>query len=89
VVEAGAFVDLGAVGVNPTADICTKSVSVLGIGGEAATAYAPSLRLLACNLDRLPLERIVSHRMGLEDAERALAVSQEDDAMKVVLTGVL
>jgi L-iditol 2-dehydrogenase len=89
VVEAGAFVDLGAVGVNPTADICTKSVSVLGIGGESATAYAPSLRLLARNLQRLPLDRIVTHRIALEEAERALAVSQSDDAMKVALSAAL
>ncbi len=87
VVEAGAFVDLGPVGVNPTGDICTKNVSVIGVGGEAATAYAPSMELLARNRDRLPLDRIVTHRMALEDAERALEVAQADGAMKVVLTG--
>ncbi|MGN6379136.1 MAG: zinc-dependent alcohol dehydrogenase [Gaiellales bacterium] len=86
VVEAGAFVDLGPVAVNPTADICTKSVSVLGIGGEIATAYAPSMALLARNRDRLPLDRIVTHRLGLDEAERALEISQADGAMKVVLT---
>jgi threonine dehydrogenase-like Zn-dependent dehydrogenase len=87
VVEAGAFVDLGPVGVNPTGDICTKNVSVIGVGGEAATAYAPSMELLARNRDRLPLDRIVTPRMALEDAERALEVAQADGAMKVVLTG--
>jgi L-iditol 2-dehydrogenase len=89
VVEAGAFVDLGPVDVNPTADICTKNVSVIGVGGETATAYGPSMELLARNRDRLPLDRIVTHRMALEDAEHALAVAQADGAMKVVLSGAV
>jgi threonine dehydrogenase-like Zn-dependent dehydrogenase len=87
VVEAGAFVDLGPVPVNPTADICTKNVNVLGIGGEKLESYVPSMELLARNLDRLPLTRLVTHRMALEDAESALELAQSDGAMKVVLSG--
>jgi len=63
VVEAGAFVDMGGVSVNPNADICTKNVSVLGVGGELATAYLPSMRLLESNLDRLPLRSVVTGRL--------------------------
>jgi L-iditol 2-dehydrogenase len=85
VVESGAFVDLGPVEVNPNRDICTRSVTVIGIGGERATAYAPSLRLLEANRDRLPIERIVTHRLPLESAREALEVSQGAAAMKVVL----
>ena len=85
VVESGAFVDLGAVDVNPNRDICTRSVTVIGIGGERATAYAPSLALLAANRERLPVDRIVTHRLPLEQAGEALAVSQTEPAMKVVL----
>jgi threonine dehydrogenase-like Zn-dependent dehydrogenase len=87
VVEAGAFVDLGPVPVNPNADICTKNVNVLGIGGETLESYLPSMELLARNLDRLPLTRLVTHRMALEDAESALELAQSDGAMKVVLSG--
>jgi threonine dehydrogenase-like Zn-dependent dehydrogenase len=87
VVEAGAFVDLGPVPVNPNADICTKNVNVLGIGGETLESYLPSMELLARNLDRLPLTRLVTHRMALEDAESALELAQADGAMKVVLSG--
>jgi threonine dehydrogenase-like Zn-dependent dehydrogenase len=86
VVEAGAFVDMGAVEVNPNADICTRNVAVIGIGGETAESYVPAMELLARNLDRLPLERLVSHRLGLEQAERAVQLAQRDEAMKVVLS---
>ncbi len=85
VVEAGAFVDLGPVGVNPNADICTKNVAVLGIGGERATAYVPAMRMLARNLNRLPLRSVVTHRLPLERAAEAVELSQTDAAMKVVL----
>jgi len=86
VVEAGAFVDMGPVQINPNADICTKNVNVLGIGGETAESYLPAMELMARNLDRLPLTRFVSHRMPLEDAQRALELAQSDEAMKVVLS---
>lgn len=85
VVEAGSFVDLGPVGVNPTADICTKNVCVIGVGGETATSYAPVMELMARNLDRLPFDRVVTHRFGLERAPEALEVAQADGAMKVLI----
>ncbi len=85
VVEAGAFVDLGAVRVNPAADICTRNVRVLGVGGETATSYVPVMQLMARNLDRLPFELIVTHRFGLGRAQEALEVSQADGSMKVVI----
>jgi L-iditol 2-dehydrogenase len=85
VVEAGAFVDMGPVAINPNSDICTKNVSVIGVGGETSTSYLPSMRLMAANLDRLPFERIVTHRMPLEQAREAIELAQTDAAMKVVM----
>jgi len=85
VVEAGAFVDLGPVGVNPAADVCTRDVAVIGVGGETLDGYAPALELLARNLRRLPLERIVTHRLPLADAQHGVELAQRDGAMKVVL----
>jgi len=85
VVEAGAFVDLGPVAINPNADICTKDVNILGIGGETSEAYAPSMELMARNLDRLPLTGLVSHRFPLERAREAIEVAQTGAALKVAL----
>jgi len=85
VVEAGTFVDMGPVSINPNADICTKNVSVIGVGGETSTSYLPSMRLMAANLDRLPFDRFVTHRMPLDRAQEALELAQTDAAMKVVL----
>jgi threonine dehydrogenase-like Zn-dependent dehydrogenase len=84
VIEAGAFVDLGPVPVNPNRDVCTRNVCVLGIGGETADAYVPVMEAMAAHLDDLPLESVVTHRLPLERAEEAIALSQSPEAMKVV-----
>jgi L-iditol 2-dehydrogenase len=85
VVEAGTFVDMGPVAINPNAHICSKNVTIIGVGGETATSYLPSMRLMAANLKRLPLERIVSHRMGLDQAQQAVELAQTKDSVKVVI----
>ena len=84
VIEAGAFVDLGPVPVNPNRDICTRNVCVLGVGGETADAYVPAMEAMAAHLDAMPLERVVSHRLPLERAKEAIELSQTGEAMKVV-----
>ncbi|HZT16403.1 MAG TPA: zinc-binding dehydrogenase [Gaiellaceae bacterium] len=84
-VESGAFVDLGPVELNPNRDVCTRSITIVGIGGETAESYAPAMELLARNASRLPVDRIVTHRFALEDVREALEVAQRDGAMKVVL----
>jgi L-iditol 2-dehydrogenase len=85
VIEAGSFVDMGPIGINPNSDICTKNVSVIGVGGETATSYVPAMTLLARNLDRLPLTEIITHRMPLERAAEAVELAQKDGAMKVLM----
>ena len=86
VVEAGTFVDMGPVNINPNSDICTKNVTVIGVGGETATSYVPSMRLMAANLKTLPLDKFVSHRFGLDRAQEAVEIAQTGDAVKVVMS---
>ena len=85
VVEAGAFVDMGPVQINPNSDICTRNVAVLGIGGELATEYEPSMRLMAANLDRYPLTKITSHILPLDRAQEAVMLAQSGEAMQVAV----
>ena len=84
VIEAGAFVDLGPVPVNPNRDVCTRSVCILGIGGETADGYVPAMEAMAAQLDEIPLDRFVTHRLPLERAEEAIRISESPAAMKVV-----
>jgi len=84
-VEVGAFVDLGPVGFNP-AELCGRNLTLLGVGGEDARAYAGTLALLARHHERVPLARLVTHRFPLAEAAEAMRVALEARAaMKVVL----
>ena len=85
VVEAGAFVDMGPVQMNPNSDICTRNVAVLGIGGELATEYEPSMRLMAANLDRYPLTSITTHILPMDRAQEAVMLAQSGEAMQVAV----
>ncbi len=85
VIEAGAFVDLGPVPVNPNRHVCAKSVTVLGIGGESAQQYGPALRMLARHAGRLPFKAAITHRVALDEVAGALELAQAGDAMKVLV----
>ena len=87
IVEAGAFVDVGTVPLDPAADICARDVTVIGVGGERAEDYTASLDLMS--VSQLPFERVVTHRFGLDDASQALEVAQSGEAMKVVFEPAL
>jgi len=85
VVEAGAFVDMGPVQINPNSDVCTRNVAILGIGGEEATQYEPAMRLMAANLERWPLTSITSHILPLDRAQEAVELAQTGPAMQVAI----
>ena len=85
VVEAGAFVDVGTVNVNPAADLCTRDVTVIGVGGERAEDYPASLAMMSAHAGRIPFDRAVTHRCRIEDAADAVELSQKPEAMKVVI----
>jgi L-iditol 2-dehydrogenase len=84
-IEVGAFVDMGPVPINPNLHFCIKNIRLLGIGGEAATAYGPTMKVLAKAQHHYPLDQIVTHRFSLDQAEDAIKTSMTDAAMKVVI----
>ncbi len=85
VIEAGAFVDMGPVSVNPNSDICIKGVTILGIGGETLPQYGPALTMLARHQHRLPFGRAITHYVGLEAIGDSLELAQTGAAMKVLV----
>ncbi|MGZ4431956.1 MAG: zinc-binding dehydrogenase, partial [Gaiellales bacterium] len=85
VIEAGAFVDMGPVAINPNRDVCIKGVTILGVGGETLSQYAPALRMLARHQHRLPFGRVVTHRVPLVEVGSALELAQTGAAMKVLV----
>ena len=85
IVEAGTFVDMGPVQINPNSDICTRNVSIIGIGGEKSTEYLPAMQLMAANLEKYPFHKITSHIFSLDEAEKAVKFAQTGEAMQVAI----
>ena len=84
-IEAGNFSDLGEVSINPHRHLCSKNVRIMGVGGEEAGSYGPSMRQMARYLRHYPLQSFVSHRYPLRDVDAAVRKSMAPDSMKVVI----
>ena len=66
--------------------LCGRNLTLLGVGGEDARAYEPTLRLLARHHESLPLARAITHRFPLSQAAEAMETAlRGDGAMKVVI----
>ena len=85
VIEAGAFVDLGPVPVNPNSQICSKGLTVLGVGGETLDQYEAALAMLDRHQSRFGFARAITHRVGLDGVADALELAQTGAAMKVLV----
>jgi threonine dehydrogenase-like Zn-dependent dehydrogenase len=83
-IECGNFSDMGSVPISPHL-LCSKNVRLVGVNGEAATAYGPSLQALRRYQQHYPVHKIVTHRYPVEQAEAALRFSMTDDCVKVVI----
>jgi len=84
-VEAGNFSDLGEVPISPFRHLCSKSVRILGVGGEEPAGYGPSMRQMARYMHSYPLREFVSHRFPLRDVEAAVQMAIGPDSMKVAM----
>ncbi len=84
-VEAGNFSDLGEVAISPHRHLCSKNVRIIGVGGEEAASYGPSMRQLVRYMKHYPLHQFVSHRYRLEAVDAAVHKAIAPDSMKVVI----
>jgi L-iditol 2-dehydrogenase len=84
-VEAGNFSDLGEIGISPHRHLCSKSVRILGVGGEEPASYGPSMRQMARYMRQYPLRDFVTHRYPLLQVETAVHKAIAPDSMKVVI----
>lgn len=89
ILEVGAFVDMGAEAFNP-AQICGRSLNIVGTGGEDVQAYAGTLALLTRHQSSIPFAEMVSHVFRIADAAQAMETSLDaDNATKVLISDVL
>ena len=86
VIEVGAFVEMGAVPVDP-ASILGRNLTIVGVAGEDARVYDRMLAMFAEHHHHVPFERAVTHVFALADAVEAMQTAlAADTAMKVVIS---
>ncbi|HUO41734.1 MAG TPA: zinc-binding dehydrogenase [Methylomirabilota bacterium] len=83
---AGNYIDMGSTPVNPQRQILSKNARIIGVSGQTASSYAGSLRLIRRFMQTLPIEKLVTHRFRIEEAERALLTAISMEGMEVVVT---
>lgn len=89
ILEVGAFVDMGPEAFNP-AQVCGRSLNIIGTGGEDVQAYAGTLALLDRHKDAIPFAEMVSHTFRISDAAQAVATALDaENATKVLISNVL
>lgn len=72
-VIVGHYTDAGTIEINPHRDINRAHADIRGQWGTEFSHVARALTVLAKHHDRLPFERIIGARYGLEEADKALA----------------
>ncbi len=72
-VIVGHYTDAGEIGVNPHVDLNRKHIDLRGQWGTDFHHVARGLQMLHRHGDRLPFERVIGGRYGLEQAGTALA----------------
>lgn len=84
-IEVGNFSDLGTVPISPNRHLCSKGIRMIGIPGQEAGAYGPSMRQMARTLHEYPWREFVSHRFPLGRVEEAVTTAISPVSLKVVI----
>ncbi len=75
VVEVGNFVDSGTIDFSPSRDLLEKGITIIGSFDNAAEHFVRALPLIAD--PRVPLEKLITHRVPLGGLEKALTAIEK------------
>ena len=75
VVEVGNFVDSGVIEFNPCRDLLEKGIKLIGSFDNEAEHFVRAIPLIAD--PRIPLEKLITHRMPLGRLEEALSALEK------------
>jgi threonine dehydrogenase-like Zn-dependent dehydrogenase len=84
-IETGAYVETGTAELSPHRHLCSKSIRLIGSTNHPYTGYGPALKLLELHGEHAGFRELVTHRVPLDDVERALRTSLTPDSAKVLV----
>ena len=85
-VEVGHYTNPGTVAVNPHT-ICNKDMDILGSWTYPPTQFGTVLELMRLAKDRIPLDKVVTHKFKVEDAQKSIDTLKAREGIKHALVG--
>lgn len=82
----GMFADVGEVSINPTLHIVGKGVHMIGVNGAPYQDYGRALTILEKYKDKLPFNKIVTHKFDLINIEDAIKKALSKYCLKVAIS---
>ena len=77
IVEVGNFVDSGTFEFNPCKHLCEKGITIIGSFDNEAEHFVRAMPLISDK--RIPLEKLITHRVAVEDVESVLATIEKNE----------
>jgi L-iditol 2-dehydrogenase len=85
-IEVGHYTNPGPILVNPHT-ICNKDMDILGSWAYPPTQFGTVLELMRLSADRLPLDKIVTHKYKVSDVQKAIDNLKNRQGIKHALIG--
>jgi threonine dehydrogenase-like Zn-dependent dehydrogenase len=84
--ELGFFINGGDATINPHFDICSKEITVVGSWVYTLRDYATTFDFLKrAKAIGLPLEKLITHKFRLAEANEALQTNLRQDGLKIAI----
>ena len=84
--ELGFFINGGDATLNPHFDLCAKEITLVGSWVYTLRDYATTFDFLARAKEiGLPLEKLITHKFHLADANEALQTNLRQDGLKIAI----
>jgi L-iditol 2-dehydrogenase len=74
-VEVGNFVDSGTFEFNPCKHLCERGIKIIGSFDNEAEHFVRAIPIISNN--RIPLEKLITHRVPVEDVELVLVTIEK------------
>jgi len=82
-IVTGNYIDMGPTSINPQKQILSKSARIIGVNGQTAASYAASLRLVKRFRQTIPIEKMLTHKFKIDEAELGLKTAIGMESMEV------
>lgn len=82
--ELGFFVDNGNATINPHFDLCNKEITLVGSWVYTFRDYVSTFEFLKrAKGIGLPIQKLITHRFGLEELNKAMEVNMKQEGIKI------